>query len=47
LDEGINGDGSLIKGSNLEKILQNAEEWKGMSQEQRDVWANELILSVN
>lgn len=47
LDEGINGDGSLIRGSNLEKILQNAEEWKGMSQEQRDVWANELILSVN
>ena len=47
LDEGINGDGSLIRGSTLEQILQEADGWKAMSEQQREVWANELILAVN
>ena len=47
LDEGINGEGSLIRGSTLEHILQEAEGWKAMSEQQREVWANELINSVN
>ena len=47
LDEGINGDGSLIRGSTLEQILQEAEGWKAMSEQQREVWANDLILAVN
>ena len=47
LDEGINGEGSLIRGSTLEKILQEAEGWKAMSEQQREVWSNELITAVN
>ena len=47
ISEGFNGDGSLTRGSELEKVLQNADNYKAMSQAQRDNWANELILETN
>ena len=47
ISTGFNGNGSLIRGSDLEKVLQNAENYEAMSQAQRDNWANELILETN
>ena len=47
MDEGFNSDGSLIGGSKLEEALKNAEDWKAMSEQQREVWGNELITSAN
>ena len=44
---GFGADGSLIRGSDLEKVLRNAEDYDAMSQAQRDNWANELILETN
>ena len=47
LEGGISMDGTLIGGSELEQVLQNADEWKAMSEQQREVWVNELITSAN
>ena len=47
LEEGLGNDGSLIRGSELEQVLQNAEGWRAMSEQQREVWANELITAAN
>ena len=44
---GISENGSLIRGSELETTLANAENWKAMSQQQREVWANDLITATN
>lgn len=47
LESGFSKDGAIIGGSALEQILQEAEGWKAMSEQQREVWANELITSAN
>ena len=47
MESGMDQNGSLIHGSELEQILQNAEGWKAMSEQQREVWGNELILAAN
>ena len=47
METGINGNGALIRGSKLEEILANAEGWKAMSEEQKAVWADELITATN
>lgn len=47
LETGLSEDGALIGGSALEQILRDAEDWKAMSEQQREVWANELITSAN
>jgi hypothetical protein len=43
----LGNDGSLIRGSELEQVLQNAEGWRAMSEQQREVWANDLITAAN
>ena len=47
LESGLSEDGALVGGSALEQILRDAEDWKAMSEQQREVWANELITSAN
>ena len=47
MEQGISSDGSLITGSELEHILQDTEGWKAMSEQQKEVWGDELITSVN
>lgn len=47
LADGISEDGSLIHGTELEQILQNAEGWRAMSEQQREVWGNDLITAAN
>ena len=46
LDEGINGEGSLLQGSTLEKILREAEGWKAMSKEEQQQWTDDLRNST-
>lgn len=47
IKNGFNGDGSILLGSELANLLKDADDWKAMSQAQRDNWANELILNTN
>lgn len=44
---GFTEDGSIKEGSDLYKLLQNADAWSGMSQAQRLNWADELTLDAN
>ena len=47
MEGGIDDNGTIIRGSELEQILRNADDWKAMSEQQREVWGNELITSTN
>ena len=47
INNGLSGDGALVTGSRLEEILKDAEGWRGMSETQREVWAEDLIKATN
>ena len=47
MEDGIDNNGTIIRGSELEQVLRNADGWKAMSEQQREVWGNELITSTN
>lgn len=42
MNEGIDETGTLIHGSELESILADVENWKGMSEAQREQWSDAL-----
>ena len=44
---GIGQNGSLISGSELEQKLKDGENWKSLSEEQKEVWGNDLITAAN
>lgn len=47
INGGIGPDGSLVSNSRLEEVLKDAEGWRGLSEKQKEVWANDLIKVVN
>lgn len=46
IENGTTIAGGLLKGSELEELLQSAEGWQGMSETQRTVWVEDLMETI-
>lgn len=46
IENGTTITGGLLKGSELEELLQSAEGWQGMSETQRTVWVEDLMETI-
>lgn len=46
IENGTEITGGLLKGSELEELLQSAEGWQGMSETQRTVWVEDLMETI-